>query len=130
MKNNNLINKTEYENNERGIQIVDLDEALSAMLDRELKQYKKELKRLPKGKIIDRAYELVCKEMIKEELEYMELEDVEKEIMIIRGNILNEFYHDWLDDDTPLGESMQNSIGESIASLTRYMGRRNYPIER
>lgn len=130
MKNDNLLNKIEYGNNERGVKVVDLDKALETLLERELKQFKKELKRLPKGKILDKAYELVCKETIKEELEYMELADAEKEMMLIRGNILEEFYHDWLDEDTPLGESMQNSITESIATLTRYMGKRKYPIER
>lgn len=40
----------------------------------------------------------------------MELADTEKEMMLIRGNILEEFYHDWLNEDTPLGETMQNSI--------------------
>ena len=128
MKNDNLLNKIEYGNNERGVKVVDLDKALETLLERELKQFKKELKRLPKGKILDKAYELVCKETIKEELEYMELADAEKEMMLIRGNILEEFYHDWLDEDTPLGESMQNSITESIATLTRYMGKRKYPI--
>lgn len=130
MKNDNLLNKIEYGNNERGVKVVDSDKALETLLERELKQFKKELKRLPKGKILDKAYELVCKETIKEELEYMELADAEKEMMLIRGNILEEFYHDWLDEDTPLGESMQNSITESIATLTRYMGKRKYPIER
>ena len=127
MRNNNLLNKTEYENNERGVEIVDLDDALETMLERELKHFKKGLKKLSKGKIIDKAYELVCKETIKEELEYMELDDVEKELMLIRGNILNEFYHDWLDCDVPLGESMQNSISESIGMITRYMGKMRGP---
>ena len=130
MKNDNLLNKIEYENNERGVEIVDLDDALETMLERELKHFKKGLKRLPKGKIIDKAYELVCKETIKEELEYMELDDVEKELMLIRGNILNEFYHDWLDCDVPLGESMQDSIRDSIAIMTRYMGKSRLPKER
>ena len=125
MKNDNLLNKTEYENNERGVEIVDLDDALETMLERELKYFKKGLKRLPKGKIIDKAYELVCKEEIKEELKYMELHDAEKEMMLIQGDILDEFYKDWLDCDVTLGESMQNSIEESIATMTRYMGRRN-----
>ena len=55
MKNDNLLNKIEYENNERGVEIVDLDDALETMLERELKHFKKGLKRLPKGKIIEKA---------------------------------------------------------------------------
>ena len=123
MRNNNLLNKTEYENNERGVEKVDLDNALESMLEREIKHFKKGLKKLPKGKIIDKAYELICKEEIKEELKYMELHDAEKEMMLIQGDILEEFYKDWLNEDAQLGESMQNSISESIGMLTRYMGK-------
>ena len=130
MKNDFLLNKTEYENNERGVEIVDLDLALETMLEREFNHFKKGLKKLPKGKIIDKAYELVCKEEIKEELKYMELHDAEKEMMIIQGDILDEFYRDWLNEDSTLGESMQNSIGESLGMLTRYMGKMKYFKER
>ena len=130
MKNDNLLNKTEYENNERGVEKVDLDNALESMLEREIKHFKKGLKKLPKGKIIDKAYELVCKEEIKEELKYMELHDAEKEMMLIQGNILDEFYKDWLNEDAQLGESMQNSISESIGMLTRYMGKMRGQRER
>ena len=130
MKNDFLLNKTEYENNERGVEIVDLDLALETMLEREFNHFKKGLKKLPKGKIIERAYELVCKEEIKEELKYMELHDAEKEMMIIQGDILDEFYHDWCNEDSNLGESMQNSIGNSLAMLTRYMGKMRGQRER
>ena len=123
MKSDNLLNKTEYENNERGVEVIDLDLALETMLEREFNHFKKGLKKLPKGKIIDKAYELICKEEIKEELKYMELHDEEKEMMLIQGDILDEFYKDWLNEDTQLGESMQNSISESIGMLTRYMGK-------
>ena len=123
MKNDFLLSKIKYENNERGVEKVDLDNALESMLEREIKHFKKGLKKLPKGKIIDKAYELVCKEEIKEELKYMELHESEKEMMLIQGDILDEFYKDWLNEDTQLGESMQNSISDSIGMLTRYMGK-------
>ncbi|MBQ7410026.1 MAG: DUF3848 domain-containing protein [Clostridia bacterium] len=130
MKNNNLLNKVEYEIDERGVQVIDLDDALETMLEREFNQFKRGLKKLPKGKIIEKAYELICKEEIKEELKYMELHDAEKEMMLIQGDILDEFYHDWLNEDTTLGESMQNSISESIGMLTRYMGKMRGKKER
>ena len=130
MRNDNLLNKTEYVKNENGVEVVDLDLALETILEREFNHFKKGLKKLPKGKIIDKAYELVCKEEIKEELKYMELHDAEKEMMIIQGDILDEFYRDWLNEDSTLGESMQNSIGESLGMLTRYMGKMKYFKER
>ena len=125
MRNNNYINKNEYKSNKREIEKINLDDALERKLERELKYFKKELKKLPKEKIIEKAYELVCREEIKEELKYMDLHEVEKEMLILQDDVLGEFYKDWL-DDTSLGESMQNTIGESIATLTKYIGKRNY----
>ena len=130
MKFNNLLNKNEYENNERRVEEIDFDAELESMLEREFNYFKKGLKKLPKSKIIDKAYELVCKEEIKEELKYMDLHEVEKEVMLIQGDILDEFYHDWLNEDTLLGESMQNSISNSIGMLTRYMGKKKFHKER
>ena len=126
MRNNNYTNKNEYKTTKREIERISLDDALERKLERELNYFKKELKKLPKEKIIEKAYELVCREEIKEELKYMDLHEVEKEMLILQDDVLGEFYKDWLDDDTPLGESMQNTIGESIATLTKYMGKRNY----
>ena len=50
----------------------------------------------------------------------MELYPLEVNILLQQENILNEFYHDWLNVDTPLGEVLENSIEESIAMVTRY----------
>lgn len=121
-----IIDAKEYEN----IKVIDLDLALETKLEREFNHFKKGLKKLPKNKILEKTYELVCKEEIKEELKYMELHDAEKEIIFMQDDVLNEFYHDWLDEDTTLGESMQNSISESIATLTRYIGKKNSQRER
>ena len=45
-------------------------------------------------------------------------------------DILHEFYHDWLDCDVPLGDSMQYCVAESIATLTKYMGKKKNHFER
>ena len=47
-----LIDSKEYEK----IKVVDLDLALETKLEREFKAFKKDLKKLPKNKIIDKAY--------------------------------------------------------------------------
>ena len=60
----------------------------------------------------------------------MDLHDAEKEMLFYQDDILNEFYHDWLDCDVPLGDSMQYCIEESIATLTKYMGKKNNQKER
>lgn len=121
-----IIDSKEYEK----IKVVDLDLALETKLEREFKAFKKDLKKLPKNKIIDKAYELTAKEEIKDTLINMDLYDAEKEMLFYQDDILNEFYHDWLDCDVPLGDSMQYCIEESIATLTKYIGKKNNQKER
>ena len=121
-----IIDAKEYEN----IKLIDLDLALETKLEREINQFKRGLKKLPKNKIINKAYEITAKEEIKDTLINMELHDAEKEMLFYQDDILNEFYHDWLDCDVPLGDSMQYCIEESIATLTKYMGKKNISKER
>lgn len=109
---------------------LDLDLALQTKLEREFNHFKKGLKKLPKSKIIDKAYELTSKEEIKDILINMDLYDAEKEMLFYQDDILNEFYHDWLDCDVPLGDSMQYCIEDSIATLTKYMGKKKNYLER
>lgn len=66
------------------------------------------------------AYEITVKEEIKNNLKDMDLYPLEVKALLKQNDILNEFYHDWLNVDTPLGEVLENSIEESIAMVTRY----------
>jgi hypothetical protein len=79
----------------------------------------------PKDEIIDRAYEMVCKEGIKDELLSMPIDDKERAILVDTDNVLEEFYRDWLDFDVPLTDSMRDSIEDSIASATKYYGKQD-----
>lgn len=115
----------EYSKEENNNTRVDLDKALANKLDREFKAFCKNLKKKSKQEIIDSAYELTVKEELKEELKNMNLYEAEKEMIFLQDDILNEFYHDWLNCDVPLGESLRDNLGESIATLTRYIGKRN-----
>lgn len=63
-----LIDDKEYEE----LKVIDLDLALQTKLEREFNHFKKGLKKLPKSKIIDKAYEIVVKEEIKDMLAYMD----------------------------------------------------------
>ena len=49
----------------------------------------------------------------------------EKAIMIDQNDLLTEFYHDWLNTDVPLGESLRDTLEDSVAMLTRYYGKQN-----
>ena len=103
---------------------IDLNNALADKLDKEYKDFCKEIMTKDKKEIFDKAYEITVKDELKEELKNMELYDAEKEMIILQDDVLNEFYKDWLDCNTPLGDVLIENLEESIATLTRYMGKR------
>ena len=102
------------------------DFLLEEKLEKEFNTFREKLKTKSPEEIIDKAYELIVKEEIKEELKNMKLHDQEKVIMIDQDDLLTEFYHDWLDTDVPLGDVLKDTLEESVASLTRYYGKQNF----
>lgn len=105
-----LISYEEYQ--EKSFQLA-LYVQFEDKLNKELKQFKKNLKKKSKNEIMDTAYELTCKEEIKQEL--LNLDDDKKEFLYLQNeNILNEFYSNWLKYDSPLSDSIRDSIDETI----------------
>ena len=102
------------------------DYLLEKKLEKEFNAFREKLKTKSPEEIIDKAYELIVKEEIKEELKNMKLHDQEKVIMLDQDDLLTEFYHDWLDTDVPLGDVLKDTLEESVASLTRYYGKQNF----
>ena len=102
-----------YEEYQEKTQQLTLDVQFEDKLNKELKQFKKNLKRKSKNEIMNRSYELTCKEEIKHEL--LNLSDDKKEFLYLQDDeILSEFYEDWLKFDAPLVDSMRGSIDETI----------------
>jgi hypothetical protein len=113
------------------IEEIDLDTILSLKLDNEFNDFCEDLKTKAPEEIIKNAYEITVKEELKEEIKNMNLHEKEKAIMIDQNELLTEFYHDWLDTDVPLGESLKETLDESVANLTRYYGKQDhFRIER
>lgn len=102
------------------IKILNNNNKLDKKLDTEFTDFCKEIKNKSTEEIFNSAYEITVKEELKDRLKNMELYPLEVNILLQQENILNEFYHDWLNVDTPLGEVLENSIEESIAMVTRY----------
>ena len=117
-------NVTKHNNHKFKHKMVDLDKALADKLDKEYKDFCRKIMTKDKKEIFDRAYEITVKDELKEELKNMELYDAEKEMIILQDDVLNEFYKDWLDCDVPLGDVLRENLEESVATLTRYMGKR------
>ena len=102
------------------IKILNNNNKFNQKLDTEFTDFCKEIKNKSVEEIFNSAYEITVKEELKDRLKNMELYPLEVNILLQQENILNEFYHDWLNVDTPLGEVLENSIEESIAMVTRY----------
>ncbi len=110
--------KTDYK-------VTHLREILDEKVEIEFKKFKDSLKEKSKEEIIEKYYETTAKSELKDEIKNMNLHDKEVAVMINQDDLLTEFYHDWLDSDVTLGESMQDTIQESVASITRYYGKQN-----
>lgn len=123
-KNYSIKNYNNDKFNKKETKDFSIDNALEKILESEYEEFKKEILKKSKEEIFESAYEITSKEEIKDTLKYMNLHRAEKEMLILQDDILNEFYHDWLDDDTPLGDSMRPCIEESIAVLTKFIGKR------
>lgn len=110
--------------NNRG-NIIDLTEILNQKLEREFKDFCDKMEEKKPKEIVKKAYEITVKEELKEEIKNMRLEEKEKAIMIDQNNLLTEFYHDWLNTDIPLGESLRDTLEDSVVMITRYYGKQN-----
>lgn len=95
-------------------------EKLNEKLEKEFKDFCEEMKTKTPEEIIESAYEITVKEELKDEIANMDLHEKEIEIMLGHKDLLTEFYHDWLDCDTPLGEALRENLQESVAIITRY----------
>lgn len=120
----NYKNDKSHKKDENETKDFSIDSTLERVLENEFEEFKEETLKKSKEEIFESAYEITSKEEIKDNLKYMNLHRAEKEMLILQDDILNEFYHDWLDDDTPLGDSMKPCIEESLAVLTKFIGKR------
>ena len=105
--------------------IKDLTEILNQKLEREFKDFCNEMEEKKPKEIVKKAYEITVKQELKEEIKNMRLEEKEKAIMIDQNDLLTEFYHDWLNTDITLGESLRDTLEDSVAMITRYYGKQN-----
>lgn len=91
----------------------------------EYSTFKKELEQKTPQEIIEKAYELVVKKEIKDELENRDYSKSELKALLKQDDILTEFYGDWMRDDGRLGEIIQYSIEDTIDIIEE-----NYRIEK
>ena len=83
-------------------------------IEQEYATLKQVLEQKTPKEIIAKAYELVVKEQIKDELKYRNYDKSELKALLKRKDILEEFYQDWRNADGRLGEILKNTIDDTI----------------
>lgn len=83
-------------------------------IEQEYATLKQVLEQKTPKEIIAKAYELVVKEQIKDELKYRNYDKSELKALLKRKDILEEFYQDWRNADGRLGEVLENTIDDTI----------------
>lgn len=94
-------------------------------LENEYQDFCREAKKEEPDEIVRKAYEITVKREILDELMNMDLYDEEMIIMEKQDGLLNDLYHDWLDTDVQLGDSIRDTITESVSDMTKYYYRLN-----
>ena len=104
----------------KGLKDNKLDKDLEDKLNKEYEDFINRILERPKESIVVRAYEIVSKAEIKQQLLNMTLHDKEKAVLLDTEDVLDAFYEDWLDTDVHFGEIMYDTIEESVATATKY----------
>ena len=91
---------------------------LNKEIDQDLYKYKQNIMRNnPPEQIIKMSYEIAVKEQIADEIKSRDLEQTEIKALLKEDNLLDDFYAEWMKEDTRLGEILENSIDEKLGSL-------------
>ena len=130
LKNGQMIEKRYKDIIKQDIKQLEEKNNLDKKLDNEFSNFCEKTKTKSPQEILNSAYEITVKEELKDSLKNMNLFPLEITALLKQNDILNEFYHDWLNIDTPLGEVLENSIQESISMVTRYYENKTKDKER
>lgn len=84
-------------------------------IEKELQDFKDDIKKEGVDYAIDRAYELTAKQEIIDVIEYdLNLSKAEIKALLSRDCLLDELYQDWLDFDGHMREEINYSVDKSL----------------
>lgn len=86
---------------------IKLENEFSKYADNIIKNYTPE-------QILKKSYETTVKEQLKDEITNRDLSKEQIRALLKTDNLLDEFYNDWLDEDSRLGEILENSIDTTL----------------
>ncbi len=111
--------ETEYTKEQR------LKMELNEKVEQEYATFKKDLEQKSPKEIIEKAYELVVKEQIKDELKEKNLIENELKALLKEKDLLSECYEDWKDSDGKLGEIISYTIDDTIELIEQEYNKQN-----
>ena len=89
-------------------------EKLFAKVEKELEEFKQELKQKTPDEIIESAYELTVKKEIISQLKELNLDYEELNALVKEKNLLSQFYENWIHSDGQLGEVLSYGMMDEI----------------
>ncbi len=98
---------------------------LNEKVEQEYASFKKELEQKSPKEIIEKAYELVVKQEIKDELKEKNLTKDELKALLKEKDLLSECYEDWRNSDGRLGEVISYTIDDSIEIIEQEYKKEN-----
>lgn len=98
---------------------------LNEKVEQEYANFKKELEQKSPKEIIEKAYELVVKEQIKDELKEKNLVEDELKALLKEKDLLSECYEDWRNSDGRLGEVISYTIDDTIELIEQEYKKEN-----
>lgn len=98
---------------------------LNEKVKQEYANFKKELEQKSPKEIIEKAYELVVKEQIKDELKEKNLVEDELKALLKEKDLLSECYEDWRNSDGRLGEVISYTIDNTIELIEQEYKKEN-----
>ena len=97
-----------------------MKDKLELKLQKELDEFKEEVKEQGADYAIDRAYEIVAKQEIIDSIIYdHELSKKEIKALLSRGHVLEEMYDDWLSFDGNMREDINYSVDDTLEFIMR-----------
>lgn len=97
-----------------------MEEELYKKLEKEMNDYKAEIRAKGVDCAIDHAYELTARQEIIDSIEFdAVLDKTEIKALLSKKNLLNELYDDWLGHDGNMREHINFSVDESIRTITK-----------
>ena len=96
-----------------------LKEKLREKLDGEYKMFLEELKKESFETIVERAYEIMSKQEIKDYIESKNLDESNIKALLKHNDILKDLYSEWLKTDGNFYSAMEDTINERIDEIAQ-----------